>query len=139
MIVDGTGLVLGRLASIVAKRALNGERTDIINAENVIITGSKKDVLKDYKRKRDLRTRRNPNAGPMYPRSPDAMIKRAVRNMVGYKSAKGKKALKLVKAFNGTPAVFEKSRKVQFQEAKSNPRTRKVSLGEIGRELGYGL
>ena len=38
-IINGDGLLLGRLASITAKRALAGEQIAIVNVENVIISG----------------------------------------------------------------------------------------------------
>ena len=44
-IIDGEGLVLGRLASTVSKRLLNGEEITIVNAEKIIISGNK-DYLK---------------------------------------------------------------------------------------------
>jgi large subunit ribosomal protein L13 len=67
MIVDGTGLVLGRLAAFVAKQLLLGEKVDIINSEKVIITGSKQDILSKYKQRRDRGT---PSRGPFFPREP---------------------------------------------------------------------
>ena len=48
-IVDASGLVLGRLASHVAKRILIGENVVIINAEKAIITGSKKNIVEKFK------------------------------------------------------------------------------------------
>ncbi|HDH44680.1 MAG TPA: 50S ribosomal protein L13, partial [Thermococcus sp.] len=36
-VIDATGAVLGRLASIVAKRLLNGEEIAIVNSEKAII------------------------------------------------------------------------------------------------------
>ncbi len=137
MIVDGTGLVLGRLATIVAKRALNGKRTDIVNAENIVITGNREATFEDFKGKRRLENRRNPNKGPHFPRTPEAIVKRAIRNMVGYKSSKGREALKLVKAYIGVPEQFEKSEKIQFEDAAANPRGKTTSIGDVSKHLGY--
>ena len=39
-IYDGKGAVLGRLASKVAKEALQGEEIAILNCEEIIITGA---------------------------------------------------------------------------------------------------
>ena len=41
MIIDGNNLILGRLGSFVAKKALLGKKIDIINCKNIIITGKK--------------------------------------------------------------------------------------------------
>jgi len=41
MIIDGEGHVLGRLASVVSKKLLEGENVVILNSEKVLISGSK--------------------------------------------------------------------------------------------------
>ena len=47
-VINGDGLILGRLASIVAQRALAGEEIAIVNVENAIISGSRARVLANY-------------------------------------------------------------------------------------------
>ena len=41
MIIDGEGLVLGRLASKVSQLILAGESVTVLNAEKIIISGSR--------------------------------------------------------------------------------------------------
>ena len=48
-VIDATDLILGRLSSIIAKKALLGEKIDIINSENAVITGKKEFILRNYK------------------------------------------------------------------------------------------
>src|SRR5439155_19129349 len=48
-IVDATGHVVGRLASVLAKRLLNGEEIVVVNAEKAIVTGRKKVVFEEYR------------------------------------------------------------------------------------------
>ena len=43
MIVDANNLVLGRLATVVAKKGLLGEKVDVINCENCRIIHNKED------------------------------------------------------------------------------------------------
>ncbi|HYA71504.1 MAG TPA: uL13 family ribosomal protein, partial [Thermoplasmata archaeon] len=38
-VVDASGLVLGRAASHIAKRLLNGETIVVVNAEKSVVTG----------------------------------------------------------------------------------------------------
>ena len=64
-VIDAKDLVLGRLATAVAKRALLGESIDIVNCEKAIITGNKKTILKRYQQRRD---RGIPTKGPFFPR-----------------------------------------------------------------------
>ncbi len=39
-VVDASGLILGRAASVIAKRLLNGESIVVVNAEKAVVTGS---------------------------------------------------------------------------------------------------
>ena len=41
-VVDGEGLIAGRLSSKVAKMLLEGRRVRLINAEKVLLSGAKK-------------------------------------------------------------------------------------------------
>jgi len=50
-VVDATGHVVGRLASVVAKRLLNGEEIVVVNAEKAIVTGRKSVVFGEYGRR----------------------------------------------------------------------------------------
>ena len=47
-IIDGTGAIMGRLASYVAKEALKGEEVVILNCNDVIITGNRKNIKKNF-------------------------------------------------------------------------------------------
>ena len=49
MILDATNLILGRMATAVAKKALLGEKIDIVNCENAVISGNKYQILERYK------------------------------------------------------------------------------------------
>ena len=104
MIIDATNLILGRLATFVAKKALEGETIDVINADKAIITGDKKKVLAEYKRKRD---RGSPLVGPYFPRQSDRFVKRTIRGMLPYKRPRGEKAFKSIKCHAGVPADLQ--------------------------------
>ena len=49
-VIDAKNLILGRMASTVAKRLLDGEEINIINAEKAIISGRKDTTFDRYKR-----------------------------------------------------------------------------------------
>ncbi len=103
-IIDASGLLLGRMASIVAKRSLDGEEIAIVNAEKAIVSGSRARVLGhfDMKRKRGSR-----EGGPFYPRRPDHIVKRTIRGMLPYKRERGIAAFKNIKVYVGVPQEFE--------------------------------
>jgi len=95
-VIDAEGLVAGRLASIIAKRLLLGERIVVVHAEKAIITGKRERVLEWYgKRVTEWRTYYNPEKrGPKIPRRPDKVFKRMVRGMLPRKKPRGRAALK---------------------------------------------
>jgi large subunit ribosomal protein L13 len=102
-IINGEDLLLGRMASIVAKRALNGETIAIVNAEKAIISGSRARVLTLYGRKRSRGSR---EGGPFFPRRPDHIVRRTIRGMLPYKRAPGMEAFKRVKVYVGVPMAL---------------------------------
>ncbi|HTY14285.1 MAG TPA: 50S ribosomal protein L13 [Methanoregulaceae archaeon] len=102
-IIDGDGLLLGRLASLVARRALNGETFAIVNAEKVIISGSRARVLHNYNHKRQ---RGSTEGGPYFPRRPDHIVKRTIRGMLPYKRERGVEAFRRIKTYVGVPPEF---------------------------------
>ena len=53
MIIDATNLVMGRIAAFAAKKALVGEKVDIINCEKAIVTGSRRFLVGRYFHQRD--------------------------------------------------------------------------------------
>jgi len=107
-VIDATDLVLGRLASIVAKELLRGEKVVILNAEKCVISGDKQNVLEKYRIRRERKSIVNPRRhGPHYPRRPDGIVRRAIRGMLPYKRDRGRKAFKRLRVYVGTPKEFE--------------------------------
>ena len=53
MIIDANNLILGRMATFVAKQALLGEEISIVNCEKAIMTGNKQQILAKYKKKNE--------------------------------------------------------------------------------------
>src|SRR5665647_3512969 len=83
-VIDANGLILGRLASTVAKQLLSGDdKIYIVNAEKAIISGSKAATLREY---RETRERGATEFGPYFPKRPDRILKRTIRGMLPYKS-----------------------------------------------------
>jgi large subunit ribosomal protein L13 len=104
-IINGDGMLLGRLASITARRALSGEEIAIVNAENAIISGSRARVLANYQHKRE-RGASGERWGPFVPRRPDHLMKRTIRGMLPYKRPRGVDAMKRIRCYVGVPAEF---------------------------------
>ena len=136
-IIYGEVLVLGRLASTVSKRLLNGEEITIINAEKIIISGNKDFLYARYKQRVDRASISNPrDLGPKYPRRPDDIFRRTVRGMLPYRKTTGRNAYKNLKAFVGIPREFTDKETVSVPEAKAGAVKKGMELGEISKLLG---
>lgn len=137
MIVDGEGLVLGRLASSVSKKLLSGERVTVLNAEKILISGNKDWAYAKYKQRIDRASISNPRRmGPKYPRRPDDIFRRTVRGMLPYKKHKGREALKGLRVHVGIPSEFEKEEVNDVKEAQPKNISKSVELGKISKLLG---
>ncbi|NJE42679.1 50S ribosomal protein L13 [Thermococcus sp. GR6] len=137
-IINAEGLILGRLASKVAKMLLEGEEVVIVNAEKAIITGNREDIFAKYKQRTELRTRTNPRKGPFYPKRSDEIVRRTVRGMLPWKTDRGRKAFKRLKVYVGIPKEFEGKELETISEAHmSKLATPKyVTVGEVAKFLG---
>ena len=100
MIIDATDKILGRMATFTAKKALEGEEVTIINVEKTIMSGSKKHILSNFKKRRDCGDSIH---GPHYPRMPDKIVRRAIKGMLPKRKTTGHLAYKRVRVFIGTP------------------------------------
>jgi len=137
MIIDGEGLVLGRLASTVSKKLLSGERVTVLNAEKIIISGNKDWAYAKYKQRLDRASISNPRRmGPKYPRRPDDIFRRTVRGMLPYKKPKGREALRGLRVHVGIPMEFASEEIGQLDEAQPKNISKSVELGRISQLLG---
>jgi len=136
IIYDAGGQILGRLSSVIAKKLLDGERVVVVNAEQAVVSGSKRATVSHYK----VRTKRgDPIKGPFFPRTPDGIFRRAVRGMLPWKKPKGKAAYKRLQVYIGIPAKLE-SKRDKFEKAKvadiAKLRAKSMTLGELAVALG---
>jgi large subunit ribosomal protein L13 len=137
MIIDGDGLILGRLASSVSKRLLKGEDLVVLNAEKILISGSKDWIHGKYKQRIDRASISNPRRmGPKYPRKPDDIFRRTVRGMLPYKKSKGREAFRKLKVFLGIPPEFKEAEISTLSEAEPKNIKKGIELGKISKLLG---
>jgi len=135
MIVDATGLVMGRLASVTAKSLLAGEEVNIVNAEKALITGGKNSIFADYGHTRE---RGHKERGPYFPRRPEMILKRTVRGMLPYKMRRGRDAFSRLRIYVGIPRELKGMPLEQPAAAKmrSESNNRYIELGTLSRRLG---
>lgn len=137
MIIDGEGLVLGRLASKVSKKLLQGEDITVLNADKIVISGTKEWAYVKYKQRIDRASISNPRKmGPKYPRRPDDIFRRTVRGMLPYKKPKGRDAFKSLKVYVGIPKEFQDQETLKPLEAQPRHIIKSVELGKVSHLLG---
>ena len=98
-LLDATDKILGRFCSQVAKKALLGEYIVIINAQDAIISGTKKNIHEKFLAKLKISTATNPLRGPFHERRPDTFMRRVIKQMLPRKKVRGKEALKRVHVY----------------------------------------
>ncbi|QLH84365.1 50S ribosomal protein L13 [Halosimplex pelagicum] len=131
VVVDARDCILGRVASQVAERAMDGERVAVVNAEAAVITGSEDDVIGTFETRRELGS----DQGPAYPKRPDGILKRSIRGMVPYKTTRGRDAFENVRVYVGNPydddgEVLDGTSLDRLSNIKF------VSLGDVSEALG---
>ncbi len=132
-VIDGKGVVMGRLASHVAKRLLEGEEIHVINCELILISGKRQSIMNRFKFKREVGSTRK---GPFYPRMPHKMFKRTVRGMLNYQQPRGRDAYKRLKTHIGSPKELSKEKSEVIEDAKPKGGISYVELGRVSKDLG---
>jgi len=134
-IIDADGLILGRMASQVAKRLLNGERIIIVNAEKAIISGKRLSILRE---KHDFLQVGHFRKGPYHPRRPDMIVKKVIRGMLPRRKPRGKNALKRLRVYIGVPKDYEEKEKEKIPEADGRDlRGPYIKVSELARNIGW--
>ncbi|TRO45803.1 50S ribosomal protein L13 [Candidatus Bathyarchaeota archaeon] len=134
-LVDADGLILGRMASIVAKKLLNGEKIIIINAEKAVISGKKKSKITEAKEFLEVGA---PKRGPFHYRRPDRILRKTVRGMVPFKKPKGKNALKKLKVFISVPEDLKDQQPMYIEEAQAAKLNGPYfTLADLAKEIGW--
>ncbi len=130
MIIDGEGLLLGRLCSRAAKAALLGEEVKIINCEKIVISGDKKKVLANEKERRERKG--YPLKSAKFSKLPDRYVKRTVRGMLPHKKGRGQEAFDRIRCYVGVPEEFAGKAEI-IEEAKVSklPSMKYVTVEEI--------
>ncbi len=133
--IDGDRNVLGRLATFVAKEALEGKNVNILNADKVVLTGKKSYIVSAYKNR--IKSIRGRHKGPFWPKRSDMFVRRAIKRMLPYKKARGAEAFKRINTYNGIPKEFGEVKFVDVPNAKLHPDEVKfLTVGELIKEVG---
>ena len=138
LVVDGTNLIAGRLASNVAKLLVQGKRVSIVNCEKIMISGTRSNIIKEYRDFLEISSIIHPKHGPYHPRRPDTIISRMIRGMLPKEKPSGKTAHKRLRAYIGTPKELQSFEKIQFEKAKIRKASSNYTvMADLGRTIGW--
>merc|ERR1711990_113788 len=141
IVVDGKGHLIGRLASVVAKKLLAGQKVAVVRCEDLNISGSlfRNKVL--YFRFLKKRMNTNPKKGPIHYRSPSRILWRTIRSMIPHKTARGTAAMARLKVFEGVPQPWDTVKKMVIPMAIKNTRLKPFRkfcrLGDLSNQVGW--
>ena len=135
IIIDAKGLILGRMASKVAKSLLQGETVIVLNAEKAAISGKRHYIVQDAKTFLEVG---HPRKGPYHPRRPDRIVSRTIRGMLPRQKPKGQQAYKRLRVYLGAPLEFEDKKVQTIVEASVDKlKSPYITVGELAKEIGW--
>ncbi|WWD17622.1 ribosomal protein L13 [Kwoniella shandongensis] len=142
IVIDGKGHLLGRLASVIAKQILTGQKVTVVRSEEINVSGSffrNKLKYHNYLHKRHIV---NPKkSGPFHFRAPSRILYKAVRGMVPHKSSRGAAALKRLELYEGVPPAQDRVKKMVVPAAlrvlRLKPGRKFCTLKRISHEVGW--
>ena len=106
IVYDGKGAVFGRMSTVVAKDLLNGNYVDVINCEDILVSGDKAVFAKKIQEKRTMGSGGSLK-GPKYIRLSDRLVKRMIRGMLPRDRARGREAFKRLRCHVGNGDLAE--------------------------------
>jgi len=139
--VDARHHMLGRLASILAKELLHGQRVVVVRCEEICMSGGL--VRQKMKYLRFLRKRMNtkPSHGPIHFRAPSRILWRTIRGMIPHKTKRGAAALARLRAFEGVPPPYDRKKRMVIPDAlkvlRLQPGHKYCLLGRLSKEVGW--
>jgi len=137
IVVDGTNLIAGRVASNVAKLLRKGNRVSIINCDKIMISGKKSSIIGEYEDFLRIHSIIHPQHGPFHPRRPDTIMKRMIRGMLPTEKPSRKTDLARLRTYIGVPREVKGLERIQFEKAKiRKDSSRYTTMAELSRYIG---
>ena len=137
MVVDGTNLIAGRLASNVAKLLRKGNRVSIVNCDKIMMSGRIAKIIGEYEDFLRIHSIIHPQHGPFHPRRPDTIMKRMIRGMLPTEKPSRKTDLARLRTYIGVPREVKGIEKIQFEKAKiRNDSSKYTTMAELSRYIG---
>ncbi len=137
VIIDASNSVLGRVASVVAKRALEGDEIVVVNVEKAVITGKRLSIIADAHHRLETTTHQNQERAPIHFRKVDLIARRTIRGMLPWKKSSGKIAFKKIQVYVGIPPEYSSKSMCRIAGAEvSKLDCKYMTLEELSRAIG---
>ena len=137
IVVDGTNLIAGRVASNVAKLLRKGNRVSIVNCDKIMMSGKKSSIIGEYEDFLKIHSIIHPQHGPFHPRRPDTIMKRMIRGMLPTEKPSRKTDLARLRTYIGVPSEVKGFEKIQFEKALIKKDSSKyTTMAELSRYIG---
>ena len=134
-VVNADRLILGRMATTVAKRLLMGDEVVVVNAEKAVISGRKGNKVTEAK---EFLAVGGVNRGPYHYRRPDRIVRKTIKGMLPFQQPKGKEAYRRLKVFIGVPEDLKNVKMETVADADSKKlKCSYFSVGQFSKEIGW--
>jgi large subunit ribosomal protein L13 len=134
-VVNADRLILGRMATTVAKRLLMGEKIAVVNAEKAVISGRKGNKVTEAK---EFLAVGGVNRGPYHYRRPDRIVRKTIKGMLPFQKPKGKEAYRRLKVFIGVPEDLKNVKMETVADADSKKlKCSYFSVSQFSKEIGW--
>jgi len=141
VVIDAKDHLLGRLASVIAKELLKGQRIVVVRCESLNISGKFIRNKLTYMSFLHKTNSVQPSHGPFHFRAPSKILWRTVRGMLPHKQPRGALALGKLKVFDGVPPPYDKKKRVVVPEAlrvlRLKPMRKYTVLGDLSTNVGW--
>jgi len=134
-LINADGLILGRMASRIAKRLLEGEQVVIVNAEKAVLSGRRRSRVSEAKEFLEVG---GVGRGPFHYRRPDRIVRKAVKGMLPIRQPKGLQAYRRLQVFIGIPDNLEGQKMGTLADAQAKKLTCPYfTVGELAKGIGW--
>jgi len=138
IVVDATNHIAGRLSSNVAKLLLKGNRVSIVNCDKIMISGTRSNIISEYREFLEINSINHWKHGPKHPRRPDTIMKKMIRGMLPREKTSGKEAHKRLRTYIGSPKEVKPFKKIKFEKAMiKKSSSNYTTMANLGRTIGW--
>jgi len=138
IVVDATDHIAGRLSSNVAKMLLQGNRVSIVNCDKIMISGTRSNIISEYREFLEINSINHWKHGPKHPRRPDTIMKKMIRGMLPREKPSGIAAHKRLRTFIGSPKEVKSIKKIKIEKAMiKKSSSNYTTMAELGRTIGW--